>query len=165
MLNLNDAISFNDFLNSSTNEYKEDQLRLCEDIQLSKSTKRKVLEVETKIDLIVFSEIYCPDCRIVMPFLQQLEEINNNIIIYIFPRKSYEELMKEYTATAKIPTILRFNSNNNSIGEFVEFPEKIKEEIRWATEGEKKDLINRYRRGEYNQLIEKEILERLIMNR
>ncbi|WP_018249783.1 thioredoxin family protein [Orenia marismortui] len=165
MLSLDDAISFKDFLNSSSNEYKEDQLRLCEDIELSNSAKRKVLEVETKIDLIVFSEIYCPDCRIVIPFLQQIEEINNNITIYIYPRKSYEDLMKEYTGTAKIPTILRVNSNNKSIGEFIEFPKKIKEEIRLANEDDKKDLINRYRRGEYNQLIEKEILEKLIINR
>ncbi|PRX21666.1 thioredoxin-like protein [Orenia metallireducens] len=163
MVELEEGIGFEQYLNSSKEEYKQEQLQIYKQVNLADNTKEIISKISKKINIIIFAEIYCPDCRILLPYLEKMRELNDNISIYIFPRKGYEAVMEEYIEVARIPTILRFDSSKQLLGQFVEFPQDFKTMLKGLNEEEKKALIENYRCGEYNRLIEQEILEEIIL--
>jgi len=163
MINLEEGIDFQQYLNSSKGEYKKEQLEIYNQVNLADNTKEVISKITEKIAIIIFAEIYCPDCRILLPYLEKMKELNNNICTYIFPRRGYEEIMEEYIGVARIPTILRFDNNNQLIGQFIEFPKVFKKRLEGIGEEKKKELIKGYRGGADNSLIEQEILEEIIL--
>ncbi len=160
-MDLTKAQDFIEFINSDL-DYKERQIKLYEEVNLSIDTKNIIKNSKKEIKIIVFAEIYCPDCRIVMPFLEKINRSNDKIRLFIFPREGYEDLMKEYTAKVRIPTIITLDQDNNLIGSYIEFPKQISTEIENNLE-RREEIISNYRSGEYNQIIEEEIMKTIIL--
>jgi len=163
MVELEEGIGFEQYLNSSKEEYKQEQLQIYKQVNLADNTKEIISKISKKINIIIFAEIYCPDCRILLPYLEKMRELNDNISTYIFPRKGYEAVMEEYIRLARIPTVLRFDSSKELKGQIIEFPQEFKKKLEGLQEEEKKALIEDYRSGEYNRLIEEGILEEIIL--
>ena len=61
--------------------------------------------------------------------------------------------------TTRIPTIITFDSEMNPKGAYVEFPKKLLEKMIPLKIEEKKNLVNDYRQGKYNSIIEEELLD------
>ncbi|WP_027340195.1 thioredoxin family protein [Halonatronum saccharophilum] len=162
MIDLKGKMNFRQFLNSSNEEFREEQLKLY-NIDLFDASKDIIMKVERAVELIVFSEIYCPDCRIVMPYLKKIEEINDNIEISIYPREGNEKAMKDYVGIARIPTVIKIDNKEKLEGRFIEFPKEISETLDRLTEEEREEVIDKYRRGEYNELIEKDLINKVIL--
>lgn len=159
MIDFNQGATFKEYLISSKEEYQDEQIDIYNKITLSDKIKEVIDKVDQKVILLAFAEIYCPDCRILMPFLKKIEKLNDNIKLTIFPREEYEGIMIEYTGVARIPTVIAIDSNEEVIGQYIEFPKKLKEDMKFMQEEEKTSLIKEYRVGKYNQLIEEDLLK------
>lgn len=164
MLDLSKAFTFEEYLKNSSEEKRKLQMEAYEKIHLSKEGSIEVEGIKETINIIVFSESYCPDCVVTLPFVKRIEEKNSNVKMYMMPLKGNEELLMEYIGEKRIPTVMVFNKDMEPMGVYIEMPEKIKLKMGLLSEEDKKEMIKEYRMGKYNNLIEEQLLD-IIMGR
>lgn len=162
MINLSDGLTFEEYLEKSKLEYGDIQLITYNSTSLSSGTIKSLQDLTSIINVAVFSEGYCPDCIVTLPFINRMAEENKNIHLYCFPKTGYETFLEEYTGVARIPTIITFDSEMNPKGAYVEFPKKLLEKMIPLKIEEKKNLVNDYRLGKYNSIIEQELLDLIL---
>ncbi|MBU3188656.1 thioredoxin family protein [Clostridium bowmanii] len=158
MINLLKGLTFEAYLEKSKLEHGDIQLIAYNSTNLSSSTKDSLKKLTSVINVAIFSEGYCPDCIVTLPFIKRMAEENKNINLFCFPKSGYENFLEEYTGQSRIPTIITFDSEMNPKGAYIEFPKKLLEMMTSLKIEEKKDLVNDYRQGKYNHLIEDELL-------
>lgn len=161
MVDLSKALSYEQYMESSTKEHVD----IYDKTFVSDRNILKLKELDRNINVIAFSEGYCPDCNVSLPMLKRFQEINSNISIYIFKRVGNEKFLEENLGEARIPTFMFFDKDMKALGVYVEFPQDLKERIIHAKMDEKKQLVEAYRQGKYNLLIEEEFLEIIFSNK
>jgi thiol-disulfide isomerase/thioredoxin len=158
MINLSNGSTFEEYLDQSKVKYGDIQLTTYNSTNLSSDTKERLQDLTSTVNVAVFSEGYCPDCIVTLPFVKRLAEENKNINIYCFPKSGYEDFLEEYTGETRIPTIITFDGEMNPKGAYVEFPKKLLVKMDSLKIEEKKSLVDDYRQGKYNSFIEEELL-------
>lgn len=158
MINLSNGLTFEEYLEKSKIKYGDKQLTTYNSTNLSPETRDSLQNLTSTVNVAVFSEGYCPDCIVTLPFIKRMAEENKNVNLYCFPKSGYEDFLEECTGEARIPTIITFDKEMNPKGAYVEFPKKLLEEMASLKLEEKKDLVNDYRQGKYNSIIEEELL-------
>lgn len=158
MVKLSDGISFEEYLNLATKEQKELFYMCYENTKLSENTIKQIKEIWGEVIVLIFSENYCPDCRVTLPFIKKMQECNKKIKTYIFPLNGHEDILKQCTGAAYVPTVMTFNKYMESKGIYIEMPEKLKEELIGVSIAKKREVISKYREGYYNDLIEQQLL-------
>jgi len=159
MINLSKGLTFEEYLEKSKLDYGDIQLITYNSTTLSSDTKDALRNLTSTVNVAVFSEGYCPDCIVTLPFIKRMAEENKNINLYCFPKTGYETFLEEYTGTTRIPTLITFDSEMNPKGAYVEFPKELMEKMIPLKIEEKKNLIDDYRLGKYNSIIEQELLD------
>lgn len=162
MINLSNGITFEEYLEKSKLQYGDIQLTTYNSTNLSSDTKESLQNLTSTVNVAVFSEGYCPDCIITLPFIKRMAEENKNINLYCFPKTGYENFLEDCTGESRIPTIITFDEEMNPKGAYVEFPKKLLEKMIPLKIEEKKNLVNDYRQGRYNSIIEEELLDILL---
>lgn len=158
MIELARGLDFKGYLNKSSEEEKERLVKNLDKIKLSKEAEEEVKEIKDIVNVVVFSEGYCPDCVATLPFVEKLKEANDKIKVFYYGMKGNEELLLEYTGTSRIPTVMTFTENMEPKGAYVEVPAELNEKMARLSQDKKKELVTEYRQGKYNNLIEKELL-------
>lgn len=77
--------------------------------------------------VLLFSADWCPDCRVIEPFLPELEEKYSELDFYYVDRDDHIELCQEMDVFG-IPSLVAFNEGEET-GRFVSKMRKSKEEI------------------------------------
>lgn len=162
MIDLSSSLTFKEYMEKSRCEYGDIQLTTYNSTNLSLDTKKSLQNLTSTINVAIFSEGYCPDCIVTLPFIKRMAEENKNINLYCFPKSGYEAFLEEYTGESRIPTIITFDKKMDPKGAYVEFPKKLLKEMTSLKIEEKKNLVNDYRQGKYNSIIEEEILNILL---
>ena len=86
MINLSNGITFEKYLEKSKLEYGDIQLTTYNSTNLSLDTKESLQNLTSIVNVAVFSEGYCPDCIVTLPFIKRMAEENKNINLYCFPK-------------------------------------------------------------------------------
>jgi len=162
MINLLNGTTFEQYLENSKLKYGDVQLTAYNSTNLSLGTKNSLQNLTSTVNIAVFSEGFCPDCIVTLPFLKRMAEENKSINLDCFPKTGYESFLEEFTGDARIPTVITFDGEMNPKGAYVEFPKKLLEKMISLKIEEKKNLVNDYREGKYNSLIEEELLDILL---
>ncbi|RKD26395.1 Thioredoxin [Caminicella sporogenes DSM 14501] len=151
------GMDFETFISTDDESYKEKALEIYNSIEVDDDLLKRIKEINRKINILVFAEIWCPDCIINVPALKKLCDINSNIEVKIVPRKGNEKYLEDYKVNGKvkIPTFLFMDDNFNILGKFIEIPQAIRKIV---SKGNQVDIIvakRKYRKGEYiNETIE-----------
>ena len=111
MLDFTKALTFEEYLKKQQEKYGDVQNKAYEATLLSDATKNNIKTLNETIHLAVFSEGFCPDCIVTLPFLQRLKEENPNLKVHIFPRTGFEDFLNEAVGDSRIPTVISFNSS------------------------------------------------------
>lgn len=159
LLNLKDGFNFKQYYSRGTEEQKKAQKLAYENTMLSEDTINVLNNLDSEINVIIFSENYCPDCRVTLPFIEKMQEINNNIKVYIFSRIGNEELMESCTPDPRVPTVMTFDKRMESKGIYIEMPEKVRDMLINSTVLEKRRIIMDYRIGKFNNIIQEQLLQ------
>ncbi len=143
--------SFLYFINQDQDTYKEKTLELYEKISIPEALTQEIRKLNRTINVLVFAEIWCPDCMINVPVLQKMSDINSNIKIRIVSRSGNEALMEAYKLKGKpkIPTFVFMNEGYEELGIFIEQPKVVKEV---ELKGKQVEIIvakRKYRKGEF----------------
>ena len=162
MINLSNGLTFEEYSKKLKLNYGDIQLAAYNSTNLSSGTKESLQDLTSTVNVAVFSEGYCPDCIVTLPFIKRMAEENKNIKLYCFPKSGYENFLEEYTGESRIPTIITFDEEMNPKGAYVEFPKKLLEKMTSLKIEEKKNLVNDYRQGKHNSIIEEELLDILL---
>lgn len=148
-----------EYLNGYSEGDKNIQIEIYEKTEISKENLENIKSLNKEIRLLLFAEVYCPDCRVFVPIVEKMREINPNLKIEIIKRKGNEELMGKYKVT-RIPSLIKIEDGKSEVV-YEEFPENVKIKIKSCDVEEKYQLIKRYRTGEFNQDIEKELIDKI----
>ncbi|MCX7903203.1 MAG: thioredoxin family protein [Caloramator sp.] len=158
-MDLTKALSFEEYLNDLTEEQKEIYLKFYNNTFIDEKNIASIKNIKETLNLIVFSEGYCPDCLVTLPVIKRIMEINEKINVYIFKRYGNENMLLDMVGEARIPTILLFDKDLQPRDFYIEFPKEFKEKLVDLKEDEKKLYISQFRQGKYIKLIEKEIIK------
>ncbi|AOT73178.1 hypothetical protein Gferi_16965 [Geosporobacter ferrireducens] len=155
------GVTFIEFVNQDKDTYQEKTLELYNQIIVDEDLQKAIQAVDRPIYVLVFAEIWCPDCMINVPALQKIAEYNNHFTIRIVSREGNEAYMENYRINGKpkIPTFIFMEEDFTEIGAFIEQPQVIKT---IEGKGNQVEIIvakRKYRKGEYISETIKEILE------
>lgn len=162
MIDLSQGLTFEQYLNKNSDEEKARVLEAYERTELSKEAVDIVKSIDKKVNVVVFSEGYCPDCVVTLPFIKRMENLNDNLKVYLFGMKGNKELLEQYTGTARIPTVMTFTEDMEPKGVYIEVPKVIAEKMAKLPSEKQRELVLEYRQGKFNDLVEKELLEIII---
>ena len=145
------GLSFEEFVNQDKDTYKEKTLEIYDGITISEELIAEIRAIDSIIHVLVFAEIWCPDCMINVPVLQKMSETNPNFNIRIVSREGHEEYMDSYKVNGKpkIPTFVFMNEEFEELGAFIEQPQVVKV---IEAKGKQVEIIvakRKYRKGEY----------------
>jgi thiol-disulfide isomerase/thioredoxin len=159
MIDLSNALDYQGYLNKNNQEEREKLVEAYEKTQLSREAVDAVKAINKKVNIVVFSEGYCPDCIVTLPFIKRMQNLNENLKVYYFGMKGNKELLEEYTGTSRIPTVMTFTEEMEPKGVYIEVPKVISEKMAKAPSDKQRELVLEYRQGKYNELIEEELIE------
>ena len=158
MFGLKGAIDIEEYMKTLDKHHEEAYLSTT----LSEEAKDTLKDLKEEIIVLAFTEGFCPDCTVSIPFVKRFKEENDKISVSVLPRTGNEAFLEENLGEARIPTIMVFSKDLAPKGVYLEFPEKLKDNIAIVTMDEKKELIKEYRAGKYNNLIEEELLNLIL---
>jgi thiol-disulfide isomerase/thioredoxin len=158
MINLSKGLDFEGYLDKNTEEQKVKLLKAYDATRLSKDVEENIKALDKKVNVVVFSEGYCPDCVVTLPLVKRMEELSDNIKVFYYGMQGNKELLEEYTGTARIPTVMAFTEDMQPKGAYVEVPEEVANKVSKLPSDKQKEIIMEYRQGKYNDLIEKDLL-------
>jgi thiol-disulfide isomerase/thioredoxin len=159
MIDLSKALDFDGYLNKNNEEERQNLVEAYEKTVLSNKIVDAVKAIDKEVNIVVFSEGYCPDCIVTLPFVKRMQNLNENLKVYYLGMKGNKELLEEYTGTSRIPTIMTFTKDMKPKGVYIEVPKVIAEKMAKVPSGKQRELVLEYRQGKYNELIEEELLE------
>lgn len=169
MLKLEEAWDYDDYINSALHEqYKTAQNDILKKTFLTENVKNELSKVSTLTNIFIFGEISCPDCRAVIPILEKMKRENENINLYIFPRKGNEKFLSLNTKASRIPSVMVEDLgkedviNEGLVLIFEEFPLSIKSNLDEKSVEENKIMINSFRNGELSEAIQTEIINKIL---
>lgn len=157
----NSGISFEEFMSHDDGAYIDKMLDIYNNIEADDEILAKINSIHRKIKVLVFAEIWCPDCVINVPALKKICDINENIKMKIVSREGNEEYLNDYKidGKVKIPTFLFMDEDFKGIGTFIEIPDLVKKIV---AKGNQVDIIvakRKYRKGEFTKETIKDILK------
>lgn len=155
------GISFEEFVNRDKDTHKEKTLEIYHQIEVAEELAQEIKTIDRITHVLVFGEIWCPDCMINVPALQKMADINDKIVIRIVSREGNEAYMENYAVNGKpkIPTFVFMDENFQEIGVFIEQPQAVKDIV---AKGKQVEIIvakRKYRKGEYVNDTIREILK------
>lgn len=158
MIDLSKGLDFQGYLNKNSEDENTKLLEVYNNTKLSKEAEETIKNLKEKVNVVVFSEGYCPDCVVTLPYVKKMQELNDNIKVFYFGRQGNSELLEAMTGTARIPTVITFTEDMKPKGAYIEAPQEVAEKLARASSDKQKEIIREYRQGKYNDLIEKELL-------
>ncbi|SCZ06059.1 thioredoxin family protein [Alkaliphilus peptidifermentans] len=160
---MNNGCSFEEFIDQDKDINREKTVEIYEGIQLDENLKDRIKSIHKPFNVLVFAEIWCPDCMINVPALQKIKDINPNIHFSILPRDGNEEYLSQYKVggKVKIPTFLILNEEFKVLGAFIETPKAVKDVVDKGNQVEIIIAKRKYRKGEYVKDTIEEILQYL----
>jgi thiol-disulfide isomerase/thioredoxin len=159
MIDLSKALDFDGYLNKNNEEERQNLVEAYEKTVLSNKIVDAVKAIDKEVNIVVFSEGYCPDCIVTLPFVKRMQNLNENLKVYYLGMKGNKELLEEYTGTSRIPTVMTFTKDMEPKGVYIEVPRVIAEKMAKVPSDKQRELVLEYRQGKYNELIEEELLE------
>ena len=155
--------TYAEYLDSDTEEDKLKQQQLYQATELSAQTVAEVKKISRLQNWLLAAAPYCPDCRVFVPFIQKMAELNPNIRVNYIARSDFEDSSRfdnprqqEIVRTnQKIPAL--FLIGHEEAGPvFSEFPQVVLNQIA-ADETRRTELRDAYRAGEFNADIEAQV--------
>lgn len=159
MLDFNKALNFEEYVKKQHDKYGDIQDKTYVNTELSSNAKEKIKRLDKVVHAAIFTEGFCPDCIVTIPFVQRLSEENSNLKVHLFHRTDFEGFLDKAVGCINIPAVITFTEDMDPKGAYVEMPKELVEKLPIISNNERKVLVAEYRSGKYNDLIEKDLLD------
>lgn len=119
--------------------------------------------------LVAFASVWCPDCVVAVSILETICAASSGKIKTVYLERDDEgikEKAREIAGSSSIPLIFATDRNGNIKSEFfIERPKRFVKLTKETNESERAALIDRYRAGEFDDMIQDELEEILTSTR
>lgn len=142
---------FDQEFNQSDLAHQEKSQEYRSNMDITQETIDKVKAIEKEINILGFSELWCPDCQINLTVIDYLTKLNPNIKLRLQTREGNEEVIKAHSddGKIKIPIFIYLDSNFEKIGSFIELPSNVRAVDIGDNQVEKIKTKKLYRKGSY----------------
>ena len=83
--------TYAEYLDFDTEEDKLKQQQLYQATELSAQTAAEVKKISRPQHWLLAAAPYCPDCRVFVPFIQKMAELNPNICVNYIARNDFDD--------------------------------------------------------------------------
>lgn len=155
------ANKFKEFIEGDEAKHKDKMIKYSNVLTIDEQLREEITSLSIKTKILVFGELWCPDCTLNISALEIMNKLNNKIEFKIIEREGYEDTIKEITNsdTIKIPTIIVMDKHYNVKGLFIERPKEILELENETDQIKRIVKMREYRNGLYIGETIKEIIE------
>ena len=124
------------------------------------SVVKEIAALTDEVQILAFSERWCPDCVINLTVLEMMAEHSSRLSVKILGREGNEALIGAHNNERKayIPTFLVF-VNGMLTGIFVEMPDALKLRIQDGDQATRILCMQDYKAGKYADATAEELLE------
>ncbi|MEF9991549.1 MAG: thioredoxin family protein [Romboutsia sp.] len=145
------GISFGEEFDKSDEAHREKAQEYMESMKISEEVINKVKSIDKKINILGFSELWCPDCQINLSVMNYLTQLNENINLKLQSIKGNEEVIKEHSddGRVKVPLFIMLDKETNKLGAFVEVPSNVRKAEESDNQVERIVAKKEYRKGKY----------------
>lgn len=160
------GMAFDKFMELDDGKHINDFKRFSSIESSSNELIEAIKKVQIKIKILVFGEIWCPDCVINISALEKIHLVNDKIEFSIVERKGNEDTIKIYGDKDKayIPTFVIMDDSYNVIGNFIERPTVIKDLETELDQVKRILMMKNYRKGDYIDETICDILKKIEQN-
>lgn len=122
-----------------------------DNMKITQDTIEKIKSIDKEINILGFSELWCPDCQINLTVIDYITKLNPNIRLKLQSREGNEDIIKEHSddGRVKIPIFIYLDSNFEKFGSFIEFPSNVRSVEFGDNQVEKIKTKKLYRQGSY----------------
>lgn len=155
----NKAMSLNGYFDENEPRLKELREKILT-YSVSEPVVHEISGLTDDVQVLVFSEPWCPDCVINLTVLEMMAEHSPRLSVKILGRDGNEAIIGAHNTERKayIPTFLVF-VNNKLTGIFVERPEMLKQQIAEGNQADRIVCMQDYKAGKYSDATAEELLE------
>lgn len=165
------TFNYADYLQFNTPEDGEKQQAWFEKITLSPKTLDALKTIQTPQNYLCLAEPFCPDCVVFVPILQKMAEHCEHIHVRYLPRFLIKEMayfdsadqQKIVEETHNIPSVFALNGEKTNVI-YREWPIALQEKLA-ENPANREQLSQAYRAGDYQALIEEQLLHAILKNR
>lgn len=136
---------------------RDKHLHYLHKMKLSEQEKQLVLDISDRVNLLVFCNIACRDCRIVLAVLENIRMLNPLMQYRIVDREGNRDIMQQIDKNCRIPLIIDITKDKYNIV-FNEIPQSVQEKMKKLHPDEVDIMRQNFRRG----LLKAEIMNQLL---
>lgn len=131
--------------------YQEKTKEYRANMEITQETIDKIKSIDKEINILGFSELWCPDCQINLTVMDYITKLNPKIKLKLQSREGHEEIIREHSddERVKIPIFIYLDSNFEKFGSFIEFPSNVISVEVGDNQVEKIKTKKLYRKGNY----------------
>lgn len=124
-------------------------------MEITQETIDKIKSINKEINILGFSELWCPDCQINLTVMDYITKLNPKIKLKLQSREGNEEIIREHSddGRVKVPIFIYLDSNFEKFGSFIEFPSNVIAVDVGDNQVEKIKTKKLYRKGNYMEQI------------
>lgn len=155
----NSGVSYQQFINNADIIDLERHFYYFKKMELSQREITTLMTIKQPKELLVFCDILCKDCRIVLAILKNMSVENENVKYRIVDREGNRDVMTRFNENCRIPMIIDISDKPKMI--FNEFPYSILDKIPNLQQEEIDEIREAYRNGLYKEEVLVQIVTKL----
>ncbi len=152
------GIDLDEYMKSGDNAIRESMIDKCKNIYINGRRTRAIEAVSKKVHMLIFADMNCPDCAVVLPIIEKMRSLNQNIAYKIVKMIDYKDKMNDIFGEAKVPTIVIMDEQFRMIGLYIEFTKNLRNLQRTMDKDMFKKVVARFRTGEFDKYVVDDIL-------
>ncbi len=161
-IDLQNGASYERYLLDGTSEQIGRMFARSKGVRPSKKLLFAAQKIDTRVFIVIYGSITCPDCAIVVPYLERLRNANPQIETRYFARDDKaRKMLLERTGRNRIPTVFITDRSGRIVsGHYVEYPRIVYDLLEKSkTEDERRAYIDDFRAGKYDDDVQNDLAD------
>lgn len=150
--------NYKEYLKNGSEMDAAKQEKILTKIEINQDLQEKIKAYDKKVELMVFAELFCPDCKATVAILEKVAELNDNINITYYPRTTNLEVLQKLSGAAKIPTVINADTKEVIMIEFTDYVYEQFGRDKLA----KAEIVYNSRTGKYNNENIEELIAKIL---
>ncbi|MDR1579047.1 MAG: thioredoxin family protein [Synergistaceae bacterium] len=159
-VDISEAMSFEKYLTTGSSGETEKLLNRMDNLDMAESLKSSALEGNERLTLVVFGWMSCPDCEVVIPYIESVRRLNPNISTLYFGRNdATKAVLRNLAGASGTPAVFAARQDGTLLGPYYhEYPQSVRARLNSARDNdEKRDVIRDFRSGKYETELQQEL--------
>jgi hypothetical protein len=162
-IDISSALSFEEYLATGSEDEADEIMTRLGIISVNDELRSSAEGVGAPLTLIVFGWMPCPDCEVVVPYVEAIKRLNPAMIStsYFDRTDDVKTLALSLAGVYKIPTIFAARPDGTLLGPYyLEYPQNVRSIVDSEGDDERKQaVIDEFRKNRYDENLMRDLSE------